>query len=351
MIARVLPARPRPLPVSLPERGRGRLSTVAQGRYEAAVKAFCGMLTQIASRLDFAVSSRGWAYILEGRLIITKGQLDAAQRFINSCRKSGALPLDICRDDDEEGSTDNLEQLDDTTIAEEASDIVERMRTGHEFYTPMSFWEDQRYYVEMVVEKVDLLSLFGPVCAEFYMPITNLRGWSSLNKRARVMRRLKYWQARGKIPVLLVFTDLDPGGLIIARTLRDNLIELADAVGWDPDDMGPDALIIERFGLDEDFVDAEALTWIDNLITSSGKDLANRHHADYFKDYVQNYLRRFGKRKVEANALVVRPNVGRKLCRDTILKYVSAAAPSRYRRKLDRERIQVRDEVRRILGK
>lgn len=45
-------------------------------------------------------------------------------------------------------------------------------------------------------------------------------------------------------------------------------------------------------------------------------------HADHNKPYVQSYLAQFGARKVEANALVVRPDAGRQLCRDSIARYI-----------------------------
>src|SRR5262245_29160321 len=64
----------------------------------------------------------------------------------------------------------------------------------------------------------------------------------------------------------------------------------------------PLCLIIDRFGLNADFIKRQRLSWTNNLITSSGEDLANRHHPDHCKPYVQNYIQQFGARKVEANA-------------------------------------------------
>ena len=71
-----------------------------------------------------------------------------------------------------------------------------------------------------------------------------------------------------------------------------------------------------------DFIEANGLTWIDNLETSRGKSLADPKHPDHFRPYVQSYLKRFGARKVEANALVARPEAGRELCRQAIRWYV-----------------------------
>ena len=49
-------------------------------------------------------------------------------------------------------------------------------------------------------------------------------------------------------------------------------------------------------------------------MTSSGIDLADPHHRDHKKPYVQDWLRDIGPRKVEANALVTAPDAGRELC-------------------------------------
>jgi hypothetical protein len=135
--------------------------------------------------------------------------------------------------------------------------------------------------------------------------------WADLNVRAGNMRRFKAKEAEGKRCVLLAFTDLDPGGLNISNFLRSNLEELARAVGWSPDN-----LIIDRFGLDDDFVEREQLTWIENLVTGKGEyPLDDRRHPDHHKDYVQSYLRKYGARKVESDALLKVPELGRELCR------------------------------------
>ena len=83
-----------------------------------------------------------------------------------------------------------------------------------------------------------------------------------------MMRRFKYWESRGKICVLLLCGDHDPGGLHITDKMRKNLSVLSGAVGWTPEN-----LIVIRFGLNADFIDANGLTWIDNLETSSGGQL------------------------------------------------------------------------------
>ena len=100
-----------------------------------------------------------------------------------------------------------------------------------------------------------------------------------------------------------------------------------------------------------EFIRAQRLTWIDNLETSSGGRLDDPRHPDHDKDYVQSYLKKFGARKVEANALVTRPEAGRALCRSAILKYVPPNAPKEYEKSLRVEREMVRRHIARLMRK
>jgi hypothetical protein len=330
--------------IVFPRRDRGRLSVEAQSKYERVVRRFCERILEINSTLDFKVSSRGWCYILEEHGLL-KGDFDFAQRLINDCRKSGELPLNICADD-ESRAFENIEYIDADDPEDYARNIVDELEEKHLYYTPISAWEDQRHYVEMLVEKVDLKSLFSVVCQEFYVPIANAGGWSDLNLRAEIMERFKSWEERGKKCVLLYCGDFDPGGFAISKTLRSNLKDLAQAVQWSPDD-----LTIDRFGLNLDFIEEQGLTWIENLATAAGKyPLDDPRHRDHSKPYVQDYLRRFGVRKVEANALVVRPEAGRNLCRQAILKYVSRPILRAYQRRLGVIQDEVRDHLVRLLS-
>jgi hypothetical protein len=293
--------------------------------------------------LDFKVSSRGWCYILEDHGLV-KGDFDAAQKLINECRKDGNLPLDIVVDDGAR-EFNNLESIDENDPEGEAEWLVNYVQKAHANYLPFSFWNFQDYYIEMLVEKIDLKSLLAPVCSEFHVPLANARGWSDLNSRAAMMTRFAHWEAEGKRCVLLYFGDFDPAGLHISDCLRSNLADLANAVGWHPGD-----LIIDRFGLNHDFIVENNLTWIDNLETGSRKRLDDPRHPDHRKDYVQDYLKKYGVRKVEANALVVRPEAGRDLCRQTILKYVNCDAINNFNEALAEQQDIVAAEVKRLLG-
>jgi len=111
------------------------------------------------------------------------------------------------------------------------------------------------------------------------------------------------------------------------------------ADGYDPQD-----LKIDPFGLKYDFITANKLTWIDNLITArkgyiaevvdgkivQGKTKTGRPHPNFHLPYVQDYLKKYGVRKCEANALVIKPEEGRNLCRQAIEKYLGKDAKDRF---------------------
>jgi hypothetical protein len=328
----------------LPRRSRGRSSVEAEAEYQRRLAQFCTLILQIQSTMNFRVGSRGWCYILEQHGL-PKGDFKAAEKLITACRKIGALPLDICAEDDSRATIGVQDNLNNPDVDAEADDWIDYVRNdAWKNYTPFCFWDDQPVFVQVAVEKLDLRNLFEPVCTEFFVPITNFKGWSDLNSRAYVMRLFAEHERAGRRCVLLLCGDHDPGGLLITETMRKNLEDLGGAVGWSPEN-----LIITRFGLNLNFIERHGLTWIDNLETSSGERLDDPNHTDHGKEYVQGYIARFGVRKCEANALVVAPEIGRELCREAILQHVSADAPERYGERLEVEHARLRTAIRRRL--
>ena len=308
---------------SIPERKRGRQTAEDLELYELELELFARRIRQIRSSLDFTPGLRGWCYILEEEAGLSKGEFGKAMNVITQCRKKGLLPLDITAVD--AGRTFECgECFSQLSPAEYVDQIIRWAHDCVHDYYDHSFWEDQRFYLQMVVEKVDLKELFRPLCEEFHVRIANARGWSSLHQRADMMRSFRDWEEKGKEPVLLYCGDFDPAGVLISDKIRDNLEELAVAVGWNPEN-----LVINRFGLNQDFIEQHNLSWTENLITASGSDMANPNSKQH-NAYVQDWIKKVGIRKVEANALVTRPVQGRQLCRDAIIQYVSADSPKRY---------------------
>ena len=341
--------------ITLPNPGRGRRSAESESRYQQQIEEFCGAILEINSRLDFRVSSRGWCYILEEHGL-GKGDFDRAQRVINDCRKSGLLPINICADDGARKAI-HLDRADasvnPSSIDDEVESELENIETARAdaiesagwSYSPYGFWHSQDTYIEMLVEKIDLKELFSDICADFCIPIANSRGWPDINSRAAMMLRFANMEAEGKRCVLLYCGDHDPAGLQISESLRAMFIDLAPAVGWHPE-----RLTIDRFGLDVEFIEEHNLSWIDGLETGSGRSLENPRHPDHQKPYVQDYLHQFGARKVEANALVVRPDEARQLCRSAITKYVDEDAPRAYAEARSEAQDEIKSRVLERLG-
>jgi hypothetical protein len=144
--------------------------------------------------------------------------------------------------------------------------------------------------------------------------------------------------------VLLDFGDHDPGGFQQSEYLRSNMRELSRAVGWSPDN-----LHIDRFGLDYDTIEKLKLVWIPNLITNKKLHLDDKEHADHFKPYVQDYLAKFGVRKVEANALLKNARAGKAICRKAILKYVKPRGVHAFEAALEPQRRAVDVAIRKLL--
>jgi len=252
------------LDLSLPTpMGRGRHSPERVARYEAEVKAWCQRLLEIKPRLDFDPGARGWCYLMEEHGL-SKGDFDNAEKLITKCRKNGNLPLDFCGDDDGARDFTNIEQLNNPDPAAEAAEWVDTVRRAHEQYDPVSFWDYQDHYVEVLVEKIGLRNLFAPVCARYRVPLGNSRGSSSIWQRIRILERFAERQAEGKYCTLLYCGDHDIHGIRISRSLRVNLEDVLPAFKAtypEYEDFDLDEVEIERFGLDADFIEANGLSW------------------------------------------------------------------------------------------
>lgn len=329
----------------LPRRKRGKPTAKAAEKFESDVRRFIRLLIEINETVGFKMSVRGWCYILENRGIINKSDFDYAQGLINDRRKTGDLPNYFFAGDDGRAFESFENYIDDSTPGEEAERIIGRIKYAHHQYYPKSFWEDQTYYIQMLVEKVDLRELFNPICKKYKIPVATAKGWGSIGQRKNIAFSFKEHEEAGRIPVLLYCGDHDPKGLQISDFIKSNLDDIYGATEWNTEN-----LIIDRFGLNYDFIIENNLMWIDNLETgqtdkSKSNDLADPKHRDHGQTYVQDYIRQFGSRKCEANALVVAPDKGRELCEAAINNYIPASAVIEHRDYTLAEREKVRLRV------
>lgn len=298
---------------------------------------FANQLLKIQNNIGFKISSRGWCYQLEQERIINKDQFDKVENMINRCRKRGILPIDFVAEE-EARKFSGVEVPKDSTPVEYFGELLESSLSAGDYYTP-NWWEGEDVYIQMVVEKIDLKTLFEPVCREYHIPIATSKGWSSIIQRAEYAKRFEEAEQKGMACLLLYCGDHDPDGLRISDFLKSNLADLKNVV-WSDGTRGydPANLVIDRFGLNYDFIQKHQLTWIDNLITGRGLNLADPEHRNNKLDYVQGYLKKIGERKCEANAIVPMPQIARDMVRKVIESYLGTDAKIRF--KVKREAAQ-----------
>ncbi len=311
-------------------------------------KEFVKELQKISDKVGMKISSRGWCYQLEGYGLINKNQFDKVEKIINDCRKQGFLPIDFIAN--EEGRIfSGVEIPNDTTPSEFLESWVNLLVKAENYYVP-NWWIGEKYYIQMLVEKIDLKTLFKPICEKYHIPIATSSGWSSMLQRAIYGKRFKEAEEKGLKTILLYCGDHDPDGLRISDKIRKNLVDIKDII-WDNGETGynPAKLKIVRFGLNNSFIKKHKLTWIDNLITGtkdkrlSGIGLENPKHPSHNMPYVQKYLKKYGGRKCEANAIITIPKKAQKLAEDVIQKYLGVDAEKRFLKNKMMEVVKIRN--------
>ncbi len=285
------------------------------------------VLNELRNRIDFSVSARGWCYLMEQEGYATKSQFDKVENAINTCRKEGILPVNFVAEEDARAFA-GVETPSGETIKELLARMLDDVLHGYRHYSP-DWMEGEHYYIQVLVEKIDLKTLYTPVCRDYRIPIANGKGWQSVLQRAEYERRFQEAERQGLKCILLYAGDFDPDGLRISTAMMDNLEQIKDVVwadgvnGYDPKN-----LIIERVALNYDFILQQNYTWIDNLVTGSKKkpgkaqSLADPKHNNYKLPYVQDYLQKYGARKCESNVMITTPAIARQLLRTAIEKYL-----------------------------
>lgn len=305
---------------------------------DADLVRFAAYVQNISASIGFKVSARGWCYLLEQAGMIDKSQFSKVEGWVNACRRKGFLPVDFVAEETSRAFS-GIVTPSDGTIKDTLKMLCGEVARGYHYFTP-DLWDGEEYYVQMLVEKIDLKTLFEPVCEDYCVPVANAKGWSSILQRAEYARRFKQAEDNGLRCVLLYCGDHDPDGLRISDTIRTNLEQVSE-VEWSDGEIGydPSNLDIVRFGLNYDFIESQGYVWIDNLITGSGLDLGDPSHKNHRLPYVKQYIRSYGRRKCEANAVVTTPDAARDLAR-TAIEHVVGDAASRFAEK--REAVRLR---------
>lgn len=325
---RVYPSPPRPKPLSWIPTGQ-----IGNEAYEMRLGSFANEIKALQSSRSSRVkySGRGWCYALEGQGKIDKDEFDKCGHAINDCRKIGLLPIDfVAEDQDETRRFAGIHEASNPTVLlENLRNDVDEMLETLPIYTT-DYWVGEKFYLMMCVEKGDLRNLFKPICDEYHIPIVSSKGWAPILLRYHIARLCIKAEARGLTPVLLLFYDHDPVGLKITSSFRKGLGDIRRSVDWHPA-----SLIIERFGLNKKDIDGYNLTWIENIKTGSGREARD-----------PGYIRDFGSRKCEANALFKNDETleaAERICRDSIEKHYGVDALERFHEKEDKSREKLKE--------
>lgn len=309
------------------------------------------VIERLSEETGYKFGPRGWAYYAEGLGIITKGEFDRFEKLLTDMRKDGELDPDVIEPDASRMAT----QVDDFEAAgytpeeqaESAIDeIRERLKDWSDGFYEYGYWDNLDYYVEMIVEKKDLVQIFRSTADHYKIRITNGKGDTDIHTRLAMLRRFRQHSWAGRRCILLAVGDHDPKGLHIVEGLHRTIMSCCNLKGLDWDD--PDFEVVP-IGLTEDQINELDLMKIGNLETGGGRDLSDPRHPDHNKPYVQDYIDRFGVWKCEANALVGHPRKARMLLENAINQFIPADHVANVTVQNAPAQEAVRDEISRLM--
>lgn len=308
-------------------------------------------IEQLSRDTGYKFGPRGWAYYAEGMGLITKGEFSRFEKLLTDMRKAGELDPDVIEPDASRIATTVADfeavAYPPETVAQWAiDDISDNLRRWADSYYQHGYWDDLEYYVELIVEKKDLVQIFRDTADQYNVRITNGKGDTDIHSRLAILKRFRDHTDAGRRCVLLAVGDHDPKGLDIVNWLHSNLMSCVDIKGLDWYD--PDFKVV-NVGLTEQQIDDMGLMKIENLETGSGGDLANPRHHDHHKRYVQDYISQFGVWKCEANALVGHPAAAQRMLEDAITQYIPAWHPDTVADSNEPGQEAVRAEIARLM--
>lgn len=317
----------------------------------AARLAMAEAIERMSAETGYRFGPRGWAYYAEGLGLITKGEFDRFEKLLTDMRKDGELDPDVIEPDASRMATE-VQDFDAANISAEehaqyaVGEISNNLGAWVDAFHEHGYWDSLDYYVEMIVEKKDLVQIFRSTADRYNVRITNGKGDTDIHTRLAMLKRFRDHSEDGRQCVLLAIGDHDPKGLHIVSGLERTIRSCTNLKGLDWD--YPEFEVV-NIGLTEGQVEALNLMKIENLETGGGRDLSDPAHPDHGKAYVQDYIRRFGVWKCEANALVGHPREARGLLEEVINRFIPAGHPRHVEEANASAKAQVRTEVARLV--
>ncbi|GAI61700.1 unnamed protein product, partial [marine sediment metagenome] len=188
--------------IQLPiKRKRGGQGKKEKERYIDSLRAFAENIKEIQKGLDFHMGSRGWCYAMES-FGLKKSDFNYGQECINECRRRGFLKPGFILEDESHivgQQPDEIESVEGFVEGQYNmwQEAEEYYTESWQLYDGISFWDKQDYYIQLLVEKVDLKSLFMEICEKYKIPVANLHGSGSIEQKAVMAHNFQYHENEG----------------------------------------------------------------------------------------------------------------------------------------------------------
>ena len=248
---------------------------------------------------------------------IEKGDFDWVEEQIATAARAAQLPLDIVAEDGARAA-EHLERLDDDPEEEAQLDRGRRAHPGAALFSPIVVLGATRVvYVEMLVEKIDLKSLFKDLCEKYHIPLTNARGWSDLNSRAAHDGALRRWKPPASGLSCSIAATTTPTGCRSPTSSSSNMRDLAEGGGLGTRQSDHRPLRAQRRLHRPEQVDLDRR--VGDLVRKAAGRPDTPEPLQTLRPELPAPIRRAQGR---GDALVAAPEAGRALCREAILRHL-----------------------------
>ena len=158
--------------------------------------------------------------------LVSKGMTNDIHHYkrvvvaMESARWDDIIPFETFSDLEREmvGST----AYEETDVNEAILQGKNQVQAWMEFYTK-NRWENQPYYVEVLIEKKALQGVFQKTCKQYDVALGACKGYPSLTFLHNTFLRFQKAETQGKRLLILYFGDYDPSGEDIPRSIIENL--------------------------------------------------------------------------------------------------------------------------------
>lgn len=186
----------------------------------------------------------------------------------------------------------------------------------------IDLWENQRYHVEVMVEKQALEGVLVPVCRRLDVHFTANKGYSSSSAMYEAGKRIQSYIDKGKDAVVIYLGDHDPSGIDMTRDVDDRLALFCGVGRWVDEDWELDDLGLDKPGV---FKDPDVEDRLQIVRVALNMDQVRRFNpppnpAKMTDSRVDSYIRKYGRESWELDALDPATLAG--LVETTIASYI-----------------------------